>query len=980
MDPSGGGTAKRLALWPEPHFLPASIRAPCARLFHNFPSQRNAMSQDTATTQNADTPETSSAIPKAYEPAAVEAAWYQRWLDSKCFQASPDPAHPDRAHAIMIPPPNVTGVLHMGHLLNNTIQDILTRRARQQGKAALWLPGTDHAGIATQSRVEKELRKTGKTRHDLGRDAFVAAAAAWRDKHGGIILEQLQKLGASCDWSRRVHTLDPGYSRAVLQAFVTLYDRGYIYRGKRMVNWCPVSLTGLSDEEVIMKPRRGIFYKMRYEIVEFPGQFLEIGTTRPETIPGDTAVAVHPSDPRYAHLVGKHVWRPFPRARIPIIADNAVEKDFGTGVLKITPAHDKADFEIGQRHNLPIIEVLNPDASLNELAGPGLAGLDRDVARTKAAGMLRELGLLLKEEPYENNVGYSERADVPIEPRLSEQWFIRYPKVEEAKQAVINGHVHFHPERWSKVYLHWLNNIQDWCISRQLWWGHRIPVWYRNGADRDIPANRHVSLTPPADPENWTQDPDVLDTWASSWLWCLATLGWEKPGDTNDALRFWFPTTALVTGPDIIFLWVARMIMASLEFHGEEKTTLSDDEIRRRIPFRHVYFNGIIRDAQGRKMSKSLGNSPDPLELIAKFGADGLRIGLLSIAPKGTDILFSEERVSQGRNFCNKLWNAARFRQMQGEETPAGANPSLATLASRLAPADIDTDDHAILEALANATDTIHDALESYDFNTYTETLYHFFRTHYCDWYLETIKTRPAGAKTTLLAIQDIVLRQLLLLLHPLAPHITEELYHRLGYCAPEDFIQNTNPGTGAGLRQTLAAAGIVLSPSALAETNRLREFVTAARAIKTQNNMAARRDLEFHFIPKDGASAGLIQRHLGKIQKLAGASRFDIAPPADGEGPQASALPAGPAAATSLGTLILALAPDVSVDTAAEQERLTRELARLEKLVAAGAARLANAAFTSKAPAHILEGARAQLAETQSKYDEVKRLLAALG
>ncbi|MDR3229628.1 MAG: valine--tRNA ligase, partial [Puniceicoccales bacterium] len=521
------------------------------------------MSDTETTPANTPANAAANAIPKTYEPAAVEAAWYARWLAAGCFHATPpaDPAAPDAPapHAIMIPPPNVTGVLHMGHLLNNTIQDILTRRARQQGKAALWLPGTDHAGIATQTRVEKELRKTGKTRRDLGREKFIATAAEWRDKHGGLILEQLKKLGASCDWERKAHTLDAGYSRAVLNAFVTLYQRGYIYRGKRMVNWCPVSLTGLSDEEVIMKPQNGVFYRMRYEIVELPGQFVEIGTTRPETIPGDSGVAVHPSDPRYTHLIGKHVWRPFPRAQIPVVADPHVEKDFGSGVLKVTPAHDKADFEIGRRHKLEVIDAMNPDGTMNALAGEGLAGLDRFKARTAAAQKLRDLGLLLKEEPYENSVGFSERADVPIEPRLSEQWFIRYPKIEEAKHAVAAGHVRFHPERWSKVYLHWLNNIQDWCISRQLWWGHRIPVWYRKDADRADPANRHVALEPPADPENWEQDADVLDTWASSWLWCLATLGWEKPGATTPELRFWYPTAALVTGPDIIFLWVARM-------------------------------------------------------------------------------------------------------------------------------------------------------------------------------------------------------------------------------------------------------------------------------------------------------------------------------------------------------------------------------------------------------------------------------------
>jgi valyl-tRNA synthetase len=915
---------------------------------------------------------TTGAIPKTYDPQSVEAQWYQRWLDAGCFLAKPDPAR--QPHAIMIPPPNVTGVLHMGHLLNNTIQDILTRRARQDGKAALWLPGTDHAGIATQARVEKELRQQGKTRHGLGREQFIATAAQWRDKHGGIILEQLKKLGASCDWSRKVHTLDPGYSRAVLQAFVTLYERGHIHRGKRMVNWCPVSRTGLSDEEVIMKPRQGTFYRMRYELVEHPGQFIEIGTTRPETIPGDTAIAVHPDDPRHTRLIGKHAWRPFPRAPIPIIADKHVEKDFGSGILKVTPAHDKADFEIAQRHNLPLLDVMNPDATMNALAGEGLAGLDRFKARTLAVEKLRALGLLLKEEPYENNIGYSERADVPIEPRLSEQWFLHYPKVEEAKRAITGGFIHFHPDRWSKVYLHWLNNIQDWCISRQLWWGHRIPVWYRKGADKDEPSNRHVSLTPPADPDNWEQDPDVLDTWASSWLWCLATLGWEKPGDAPPDLRYWYPTAALATGPDIIFLWVARMIIAGLEFYGGPKATLTDADIRARIPFRHVYFNGIIRDAQGRKMSKSLGNSPDPLDLIAKFGADGLRLGLLSIAPKGQDILFSEERIVQGRNFCNKLWNAARYRQMSGP-APAQNPATPATLAAQIIPGQTDPDDHAILSTLATATTTLASALENYDFNTYTTTLYQFFWTDYCDWYLEAAKPRiqDSGTRGTVLAIQDICLRQFLLLLHPLAPFITEELFHKLGYIPGSGFIQDIRVETGPELLAILAThARLTPDPRSLATTTLLREFVTQARALKAQHNQATRKDLVLHLAAKDATARALASAHADKLKRLIGAAHIHLGDPGPADGSPGT----HPATPTALGILSLELGGHV--DAAIEKNRLGRELERLGNLVQAGEAKLNNPAFLAKAPPSILEGARQQLDATRGKRDEVRRLLAA--
>ena len=904
-------------------------------------------------------------IPKSYDPQGVEQRWYDRWVESGCFRGKVDPSR--ESFAVMIPPPNVTGVLHMGHLLNNTLQDIMVRRARQEGKSALWLPGTDHAGIATQSRVEKELRqKEGKTRHDLGREKFIQVASEWRDKHGGIILGQLRKLGASCDWDRTVHTLDAGYSQAVLQTFVTLYERGYVYRGKRMVNWCPVSQTGLSDEEVIMKPSKGSLYRMRYEVAELPGTFLEISTTRPETIPGDAAVAVHPDDERYKHLIGKHVWRPFPRARIPIVGDQAVEKEFGTGVLKVTPAHDRTDFDIGKRHALPVIDVMNPDGTMNAEAGP-LAGLERFKARAAAEKLLEELGALVKTEPYENTVGFSERADVPIEPRLSEQWFIRYPKVEEAKRAVTAGIIRFHPERWTKTYLHWLENIQDWCVSRQLWWGHRIPVWYRRGADRNDPANRHVSLTPPADPANWEQDADVLDTWASSWLWCLATIGWRKPGETTEELKHWYPTGALATGPDIIFLWVARMIIAGLELHGPEKKTLTDDEIRQRIPFKRVYFNGIIRDKLGRKMSKSLGNSPEPLDLIAKFGADGLRFGLLSIAPKGQDILFDEDRVGQGRNFCNKLWNAARFRQMSG---PMADNSSLAAVVGRLRATQLDDDDFAILQGLAELTDSTAKNLEDHEFTAYAQGLYAFFWGDFCDWYVEASKARlkdPALVENCL-AVQDLVLRQFLLLLHPVAPFISEELWHLLGYGSEQDFIQDHHTGSGGDLLRVLREHGIKLSASKVADVALLREFVATVRGLKSQANQATRRDAVITVVAKDAVARKLIEANREKLAGLAGLAEIAFAADAGGR----------TGALTSLGVVLLELSGNV--DVAAEKVRLTKELAKLEQAVAAGEAKLGNEVFVSKAPAKILEGARNQLAEAKAKRDEIARMLASLG
>ena len=904
-------------------------------------------------------------IPKSYEPQGVEQQWYDRWVAAGCFQGKVD--HSRESFAVMIPPPNVTGVLHMGHLLNNTLQDIMVRRARQEGKSALWLPGTDHAGIATQSRVEKELRqKEGKTRHDLGREKFIQVASEWRDKHGGIILGQLRKLGASCDWDRTVHTLDAGYSQAVLQTFVTLYERGYVYRGKRMVNWCPVSQTGLSDEEVIMKPSKGSLYRMRYEVAEIPGTFLEISTTRPETIPGDAAVAVHPDDERYKHLIGKHVWRPFPRAQIPIVGDTAVEKEFGTGVLKVTPAHDRTDFDIGKRHNLPVNDVMNPDGTMNADAGP-LAGIERFKARAMAEKLLEELGALVKTEPYENTVGYSERADVPIEPRLSEQWFIRYPKIDEAKRAVTSGIIKFHPERWTKTYLHWLENIQDWCVSRQLWWGHRIPVWYRKGSDRNDPKNLHVSLTAPADAANWEQDNDVLDTWASSWLWCLATIGWRKPGETTEELKHWYPTGALATGPDIIFLWVARMIIAGLELHGPEKKTLTDDEIRQRIPFKRVYFNGIIRDKLGRKMSKSLGNSPEPLDLIAKFGADGLRFGLLSIAPKGQDILFDEDRVGQGRNFCNKLWNAARFRQMSG---PMADNSTLAAVVSRIKASQLDDDDFAILQGLAELTDSTAKNLDEHEFTAYAQGLYSFFWGDFCDWYVEASKARlrDAALVDNCLAVQDLVLRQFLLLLHPVAPFISEELWHLLGYGTENDFIQNHHTGSGGDLLRVLRENGIKLSAAKVADVSLLREFVASVRGLKSQANQATRRDSVITIVAKDATAKTLISSNRDKLSSMAGLAEITFA---DDAGDRTGSL-------NSLGTVLLELSG--TVDVAAEKIRLAKELTKLEQAVAAGEAKLTNDAFVSKAPPKILEGARKQLDDAKAKRDEIARMLATLG
>ena len=885
-----------------------------------------------------------SEISKAYEPAAVESKWYAKWLESGCFSAKPDSSKP--AYSIVIPPPNVTGVLTLGHVLNNTIQDILARKARMDGKEVLWLPGTDHAGIATQTVVEKALKKQGQIRHrnDLGREGLLEKVWDWKEKHGGIIIQQLKKLGCSCDWGRERFTMDPSYAQCVQRVFVDLYEKGLIYRGKRMVNWCPVSLTALSDEEVIMKQQSGSLYYFRVEVEERPGTFLTIATTRPETIPGDTALAVNPKDGRYASLIGLHVLRPLPeeatleQKRIPIIGDEHVDFEFGTGVLKVTPAHDKADFEIGLRHKLAVVDVLNADGSMSALAGGALAGLDRVKARKLAAERLKELGLLEKEEPYQNNVGFSERADVPVEPRLSEQWFLRYPSQEKSRAAVENGDLKFHPERWAKVYGHWMGSLQDWCISRQLWWGHRIPVWYHNQTQEV-----YCGLEGPSDPENWSQDPDVLDTWFSAWLWPFATMGWPEKTET---LKRFYPTTDLVTGPDIIFFWVARMIMAGYEYMGE-------------MPFKNVYFTGIIRDKQGRKMSKSLGNSPDPLDLIALYGADALRFGVMRSAPLGQDVLFDEQQVELGRNFCNKLWNACRYRQMQLGGTEGEIVPALLT-----------PDDKWILIKLDRAIGEISEALEGYRFNEGAQVLYRFFWSEYCDWYVEASKAVFLGSdeprKANTLAVIDFVLAHALRLFHPFLPFITEELWHGLGYNQELPLDQGgrsimSSPWPKPFGREFWEVYGLDESDERL--VNLRCEFVSAGRNLRRHAHIPSGKKVRYVFKP-----SGEISSHdVTVLQLLLNAEQVEIQ--------RAFEPPKGtPVALSPLGELFLPL--DGLVDIEGEKARLSRELAKIDAEMEKVQQKLSNPSFVDKVPPIVLEEHRQRLSDWAAKRGRVNAAL----
>ena len=882
-------------------------------------------------------------LSKAYEPAAVEAKWYARWLADGTFKA--DPGSPKPAYSIVIPPPNVTGVLTLGHVLNNTIQDILARRARMLGREVLWLPGTDHAGIATQTVVERQLRKEEKkTRHDLGREEFVKRVWEWKEKHGGIIIEQLKRLGCSCDWSRERFTMDADYSRAVQRTFVDLYQKGLIYRGRRMVNWDPVALTALSDEEVIPTPQRSSLFYVRYELVEEPGRFIEVATTRPETIMADVALAVHPKDERYRSSLGKKVWRPLDRAELPVIGDEGIDPEFGTGVLKVTPAHDKVDFEIGQRHNLPVIDVLHPNGTINCPGVAELNGLDRFVARKKAAEMLAESGLLAKEEPHESTVGFSERAGVPIEPRLSEQWFLKYPRVEEARAAVgPKGSIRFRPERWETVYQHWLENIQDWCISRQLWWGHRIPVWYAKGN----PEKVHVAIAPPADPENWTQDPDVLDTWFSSWLWPFATM------DDPTRAKF-YPTSDLVTAPDIIFFWVARMIMAGFEYTGG-------------APFRDVFFTGLIRDGQGRKMSKSLGNSPDPLDLIAKYGADGVRFGLMRIAPIGQDIRFDEKQIEEGRNFANKLWNATRFRQIHGGETEGEINPALLT-----------SDDKWILLRLDAAIRAVTQALDAYNFSEAAQALYRFFWSEYCDWYLEASKAalgmadaeRPSPRKANTLAVIDFVLGHTLRLFHPFLPFITEELWHGLGFNAdlPED--QGAKTIQFAPWPQPLGdefKKHYGLAPADEQAANAKYETVVAGRGLRRDFKIASNKRVIFVLKP----SSPLPEEEAAVLRILLNAERLDLAAdyqPAKGT----------PTALTPLGELYLPLEGLIDLD--AERERLGKEIAKVEAELVTVRKKLANENFVANAPGAVVAEHRQREKDFGERLTQLQEMVRSLG
>ncbi len=918
-----------------------------------------------------------SDLPKGYSPNLVEEKWYHAWATSHAFQADAARAFNGtglsgsekaalrakglkEAYSVVIPPPNVTGILHMGHVLNNTIQDILCRRKRMQGYEVLWLPGIDHAGIATQAVVERQLRKEEKkTRHDLGRDEFLKRIWAWKDKHGGIILQQLKKLGCSCDWSRTVFTmdgLDPrqpdpriNYSRWVAHVFTHLYNKGFIHRGRRMVNWCVISHTALSDEEVIMKETRGKLWHIRYPLAHDPSQSVIVATTRPETMLGDTAVAVNPADERYKNLIGKTLRLPLVGREIPIIADELVDLKFGTGCVKVTPAHDPADFEMGQRHHLEQIQVIGFNGKMTDQAGPNYRGLDRYECREKVIADLGDLKLLEKIEDYTHNVGFSERADVPAEPMVSDQWFLKYPAIKESLDAVLQQQIRFWPDRWAKVYEHWMTNLRDWCISRQLWWGHRIPVWTRTNSKPEI----YVGIEPPQG-EGWEQDPDVLDTWFSSWLWPFATLVNNPESlereleDPRSDISTFYPTRDMVTAPEILFFWVARMIMAGFEFRGGK-------------PFSNVYLHGTVRDKQGRKMSKSLGNSPDPLNLIEKYGADALRFGTMRCAPLGLDVRFDEQQVELGRNFCNKLWNAVRFRLSQPP-------PSTRLTLSELQASDLPSDARAILMQLDSTLNSIEESFEHYEFHQVTARLYELFWTNYCDWFLEASKATLQGgddrARAVMLAVSDHFLHVLLRLLHPFMPFITEELWHALGF----------NPVNGSIMFMPWPTAFSDADRRRLGLTPEVAQFVeqkyaavTAGRNLRASYNIPANRKLKF-FITTQG-DWHQDSAELKVLQLLLNAEALEFA----------STAPKGAASAvTALGNIYLPL--EGLVDVTAERNRLGAQIMKLEKELGGVESKLNDTGFTSRAPREAVAKHQARADELKGDIDKIRNQMALLG
>ena len=868
-----------------------------------------------------------------YNPADVEGKWYQYWLDHKLFSSKPDGREP---YTIVIPPPNVTGVLHMGHMLNNTIQDILVRRARMEGKNACWVPGTDHASIATEAKVVNKLAAQGIKKTDLTRDEFLKHAWDWTEEHGGIILKQLRKLGASCDWDRTAFTMDEERSESVLKVFVDLYNKGLIYRGVRMVNWDPKALTALSDEEVIYKEEHGKLFYLRYKVEGDPeGRYAVVATTRPETIMGDTAMCINPNDPKNAWLKGKKVIVPLVNRVIPVIEDDYVDIEFGTGCLKVTPAHDVNDYMLGEKYNLPSIDIFNDNGTLSEAAGLYI-GMDRFDVRKQIEKDLDAAGLLEKTEAYTNKVGYSERTNVVIEPKLSMQWFLKMQHFADmALPPVMNDELKFYPAKYKNTYRHWMENIKDWCISRQLWWGHRIPAYFLPEGGYVVAATPEEALelakektgNPALTMAELRQDEDCLDTWFSSWLWPISLFdGINNPG--NEEINYYYPTSDLVTGPDIIFFWVARMIMAGYEYEGK-------------MPFKNVYFTGIVRDKLGRKMSKSLGNSPDPLELIERYGADGVRMGMMLAAPAGNDILFDDALCEQGRNFCNKIWNA--FRLVSGW---AIDNSQPVPEAAKLAMAWFESKQNEVAAEVA-------DLFSKYRLSEALMAVYKLFWDEFSSWYLEMIK--PAygqGINSTVHSATISFFENLLRLLHPFMPFITEELWQQMYERKPGESIMVCPLSMDNNVDSDMVQ-----------QFETVKEVISSVRSIRLQKNIAQKEALELQVLGENPAAA-----FNAVIIKMCNLSALDVVD-AKTDG----------AASFMVGTTEYAVPLGNMIDVEAEIARMEAELKHKEGFLQGVMKKLSNEKFVNNAPAAVLEMERKKQADAESIIKSLKESIAAL-
>jgi len=870
---------------------------------------------------------------KTYEPQKAEDKWYKHWLDKGYFHSVPDHREP---YTIVIPPPNVTGVLHMGHMLNNTIQDVLVRRARMLGKNACWVPGTDHASIATEAKVVQKLRQEGIKKSDLTRDEFLAHAFEWKDKHGGIILEQLKKLGASCDWERTHFTMDKEYSESVINVFMDLHAKGKIYRGVRMVNWDPEALTAVSDEEVNYKEVNSRLFYVRYKIIDTIDEWVTIATTRPETILGDTAICVNPDDERYKKLIGKHVLVPIINREIPIIADDYVDKDFGTGCLKVTPAHDTNDYELGRKYNLPSIDLFNDNGTLNE-HGAHFAGKDRFDVRKEIEKELNEKGYLVKTEDIINKVGFSERTNAVIEPKLSMQWFVSMKELAQpALENVMNGNIQFHPDKFKNTYRHWMENVKDWCISRQLWWGHRIPAWYfGNRPDDFVVAKTKEDALMLASKKagrevlesELNQDEDVLDTWFSSWLWPISVFnGLIQP--ENEEIKYYYPTNDLVTAPEIMFFWVARMVIAGYEYLGD-------------LPFKNVYYTGIVRDKLGRKMSKSLGNSPDPIELIEKFGADGVRVGILISSPAGNDLPFDSSQCEQGRNFTNKVWNAYRLVsswQVRDIEQPMSSQVAIDWFENRF--------QKVLIE--------INDQFDKFRISDALMAIYKLVWDDFCSWYLEMIKPgyeQPIDRQT--LDKTKFFFEELLKVMHPFTPFVSEELWHALNERKDgEDIVIAEWPKVKAVEEQVLTGF------------EKAEKIISQIRNIRKNNNIANKVKLEM-YVRADATTQTIFDSVIVKMGNL---SVFEYV--SDKIQQANSFIVEGVEYFVPFGDV---------VDVDGEIKKLEEELGYTKGFLKSVQGKLSNERFVAGAPAQVLELERKKEADAAGKIQLLEEKLASL-